>query len=458
MTLVSAMLLARIRTLEENGTYSSLLLIINLAVAIFMLGLPNSINYFLAKAETRTQKNSFLSIYYTFSTILSAVLGLVLVVLIPVWVLYFDNGNLAQYWFFLLIFPWAKVITASIENVLVVLGQSSMLVKYRISNSIILLLIIILVGEFDFSFRTYMLLYVLIEGFYAIAVYVLVSKYTGKLHAHFDWRMIKRVLEFSIPLGFASIVGTLNIEIDKLMLGHFLSTENLAIYTNASKEMPLTIVATSLTAVLMPKMVKLFQQNRNREAVDIWRDVTSISFAVIAFFGIGMAVFATEAMTILYSEKYASGAPVFAIYSLGLLLKCTYFGIVLNTTGKTKIVFYSSIATLCLNSLMNVVLYKTMGVTGPALATLLSSGIIGMLQIWFSSKIIGIKFVHIFPWKNMAIIVLLNLVLGAVFYIIHIKFFSGCYQAIVLAALWGIIYGLILLKPAKRYWTRLRSV
>ena len=53
LTLVSAMLLARIRTLEENGIYSELLLIINLATAIFMLGLPNSINFFLAKAETK---------------------------------------------------------------------------------------------------------------------------------------------------------------------------------------------------------------------------------------------------------------------------------------------------------------------------------------------------------------------------------------------------------------------
>ena len=36
LMMVSAMLLARIRTLEENGTYSQLMLIINLAASIFM--------------------------------------------------------------------------------------------------------------------------------------------------------------------------------------------------------------------------------------------------------------------------------------------------------------------------------------------------------------------------------------------------------------------------------------
>ena len=46
IALVNAMLLSRFRTLEEYGTYSQLLLIINLATTFFMLGLPNSINYF----------------------------------------------------------------------------------------------------------------------------------------------------------------------------------------------------------------------------------------------------------------------------------------------------------------------------------------------------------------------------------------------------------------------------
>ena len=71
LMLVSAMLLARIRTLEENGTYSQLMLVINLAASIFMMGLPNSINFFLAKAERKEDQNYFLSVYYTLSTLLS---------------------------------------------------------------------------------------------------------------------------------------------------------------------------------------------------------------------------------------------------------------------------------------------------------------------------------------------------------------------------------------------------
>ena len=458
LSLVSAMLLARIRTLEENGVYSELLLVINLATAIIMLGLPNSINYFLTRAESKSDKNKFLSLYYTLSTILSALLGIILVVLLPLWISYFNDTNLMDFGFFLLLFPWAKVITASVENVLVVLGKSKTLVWYRISNSICLLAIILFIWLTKNSFMLYMILYVFVEGAYAVAVYLLAAKYTGRLHFNIDKQLIKAVLAFSLPLGLATVVGTLNIEIDKLMIGHLLSTEELAIYTNASKELPLTIVATSFTAVLMPKMVKFFQQKKNEEAVAIWRDVTTISFAIMAFFGFGMAVFSTDAMTILYSEKYAPGGPVFAIYSLSLLLKCTYFGIVLNTTGKTKIVLYSALGTLALNTIMNILFYKMLGVTGPALATLMSGVIMGTFQLVFSSKLIKVKFSHIFPWRNMGLIILLNIVLGIVFSIVHLNFFPGNFQAIILAAVWGLIYCLILFKPGLYYWRKLKTV
>lgn len=458
LTLVSAMLLARIRTLEENGIYSELLLVINLATAIFMLGLPNSINYFLSRAETREDKNQFLSLYYTLSSILSVVLGIVLVALLPIWTGYFNNPNLSQFAFFLLVFPWTKVVMASVENVLVVLGKSKTLVWYRISNSVCLLLLILFIWLTKTGFMAYMLLYVIVEGFYTIAVYLMVAKYTGRIRWNINKQLIRSVLAFSVPLGLASIVGTLNVEIDKLMIGHLLSTEELAIYSYASKELPLTIVATSLTAVLMPKMVKLFQQKRIEEAVAVWKDVTTISLAIMAFFGIGMAVFSSEAMTILYSEKFAPGGPVFAIYSLSLLLKCTYFGIVMNTTGKTRIILYSAIGTLVLNTIMNIAFYKIIGVIGPALATFLSGVIMVAFQLVFSSKLIHVKFSQIFPWKNMATLISLNILLGIVFRFIHITLLPGDFQAVALAIVWGLVYCLILLIPGKKLWQKLRSI
>ena len=55
---LTSMMLARFRSFEEYGTYSQLTLVISLFTAIFMLGLPNSINYFLARANSRAEQQT----------------------------------------------------------------------------------------------------------------------------------------------------------------------------------------------------------------------------------------------------------------------------------------------------------------------------------------------------------------------------------------------------------------
>ena len=59
IAMVSSMLLSRYRTLEEYGTYSQLLMVINIMTSLLMLGLPNSINYFLSRAETEEEGQRF---------------------------------------------------------------------------------------------------------------------------------------------------------------------------------------------------------------------------------------------------------------------------------------------------------------------------------------------------------------------------------------------------------------
>ena len=70
ISMVTAMLLSRFRTVEEYGTYSQLITVINLATTIIMMGLPNSLNYFLAGAENDGERGHFLNVYYSLSTAL----------------------------------------------------------------------------------------------------------------------------------------------------------------------------------------------------------------------------------------------------------------------------------------------------------------------------------------------------------------------------------------------------
>lgn len=455
IALISSMLLSRFRSLTEYGTYSQLLMAINLVCSIIMLGLPNSINYFLSKADRGEERERFMAVYYTLNTILSLTTGLVLVFATPLIENIFNNTLIRNFWYFLAFFPWTKIIMSSVENLLVVYHKTSVLMMYRVANSVSLLGIIVLVQLTGGTFTTYMLLYLTVEIIFTLWTYWQVTRLAPHIKPRLEKDLIKTIFTFSIPIGLASVVGTINIELDKLVITTFLSTEDLAIYTNASKELPVGMISTSLTAVLLPQMVRLLRDDEKKEAVELWKSATTISFAIICFIAVGCFVFAPEVITVLYSEKYLPGVSVFRVYCLVLLLKCTYFGMMLNALGKTKFILYSSICSLLLNLLLNYILYFVLGFTGPALATLISSMITAIAQLLYSSKVCVINFNAIFPWRNCFMLLLLNIGVGVVAFIMQKSICSvinPIISAITIGVIWFLIMIAILLKPLLKQW------
>ena len=462
ITMLSSMLLSRFRTLEEYGTYSQLMLVVQLAISIFTLGLPNSINFFLARTESSNERKNFLSTYYIFNTCLCVIMGLILFLLSPIVVKYFNNNAIKNFIYALLILPWATVIMSSIENILIVYKKTVNLILFRVSNSILLLIVIIVAVIFQLSFNIYMIMYVAVQSLYAIIVYFFVYKLENRLKLSVDKKLIYKILKFSIPLGLATMVGTISIEIDKLLVGAFYSTDQLAIYTNASKEMPVTIIASSLTAVLMPKLVRLLKNGKNNEVVKLWGETIILSYVFICFFTAFLFVFAPQIMEVLYSEKYLPGVNIFRIYSIVLLLRVTYFGMVLNSIGKTKMIFYCSIASLLLNVVFNFLFLYLFGMSGPAIATFLSILIVNLVQLIFTSHYLKISFKKLFPWHSLGIITIFNVILGSCFYFIQgwmsiERLYGSIVEAIILGSIWLAIYILVFFRLIKKSWNSINE-
>ena len=265
---VTSMLLARYRSLEEYGTYSQMLIVINLCTSIFMLGLPNSLNYFLVRSETEKEKRDFVNVYYTLSTILSLILGISLSLSVHLIVKYFDNEYIGSFVYFLALYPWTKIITSSIENLLVVYRKPKVLLILKLSHNILLLGIVVLSQLAHIQFETYMICFTALEVIMTVIDYWLIRRTAGSLEPQLVWKMIKRIFAFSIPIGLASIVGIINIELDKIVISQFFTTEELGIYSACSTELPFTIVATSITAVALPVMTAFVKNGAINNAIE----------------------------------------------------------------------------------------------------------------------------------------------------------------------------------------------
>lgn len=462
ISMLTTMLLARFRTLEENGTYSQILLVVNLVSTLLMLGLPNSINYFLARAETDLERKRFLSVYYSLSTLLSIIIGIVLVVSVPLIEEYFHNPYIRSFYYFLALYPWCSIISSTIENVLIVYQKTKFLIVYRLIVSAITLGSVIIVQILGWGFSEYMIVFIVSQCLCTLSVYIIVSNLCGGLNPEFRKDIIKAILVFSVPIGLASVVGTLNTEIDKLLIGYLMDTEQMSIYTNAAKELPLTIVASSITAVLLPRLTKMVKNQRNEDAVELWGYASEIAIIVIGVIVFGIVTYADEVMTILYSEKYLPGIGVFRVYTLNLLLRVTYFGIILNAYGETKKIFYCSIFSLILNSILNPLFYWIFGMIGPAIATFIAILLILLLQLKMTSSVTKISFSRIFPWKSAGYVLIINLLFAMVFYtakkVLPLEQYVGeIVESIFLGFAWILLYLVVMRKRLIDRWHKLNS-
>ena len=243
IALVSNMLLSRFRTVEEYGIYSQLMIIITLAVSFLTLGFPSCVNYFLALYDEKKERYKFLSTYYSLNTILCVIIGIVLSICVPFFETYFNNPYLHKFIYFLALYPWANVTISGISNILVVYGRIKILAYVNIITALVSLFSVVFVELRGMTFENFLQIFLIGNLVISSLIYYYVNGLEGKLKICFDRKLLKDIFQYSIPLGLATLVSTINIEMDKLMIGNMMDTESLAYYANAGRELPLTFIS-----------------------------------------------------------------------------------------------------------------------------------------------------------------------------------------------------------------------
>ena len=245
------MLLSRFRTLSEYGTYSQITLVVNIVATLCLLGLPNAINYFYPRLDTLQERKKFLGTFFTLNTLLSAIAGVLMVALIPFLTGYFKNNAIISFAYVCALLPWTHITIQERTHLFVAAGKTYRLIAHTLLNSIALLGIIVLMRLTNQTFRVYMVCYIAVEVLFSLFIYIDSSRLTKGYPLGIDKVLLKNILVYSIPIGLSDMVSTITKEVDKLMIGGFLSTEAVAVYTNAAREIPITIISSSFIAVII---------------------------------------------------------------------------------------------------------------------------------------------------------------------------------------------------------------
>jgi len=195
-------------------------------------------------------------------------------------------------------------------------------------------------------------------------------------------------------------------EIDKLVIGRLGTTEELAVYTNCAKTLPLNILVASFATVLIPYIMKSVTEKDYQATISILRKYLTVGYLSVWMFSGALLLCAPEAIQFFYSTEYLSGTPIFIIYIFDGMVQFASFHLVIAANGNSRFLMYTSISLLVANIIISLGLFHLfdmfgMAMFGPAVATLIISIIYVLILCIKTSKILNMKIKTYLPIKSM---------------------------------------------------------
>lgn len=417
VSIVQTMMLSRYLSKIEYGTYSEGLLIISFFAPFFSLGLNDSVNYFCNK-ESDNNRIRYLDTIFVLSIIAGGIGGILLFLFKDFLSAYYKNTQIIGIVIFVAFRPLLQNLISLYQPVYVSIGKTKVI---AIRNFLISLVQALIIWGFIFaSIRNLMVLFAALFVMDVVQI-LFFDHYLRKLRIlinplRADKTLIKEILRFAIPMLLSASIGTISINIDKLMISNLLTIEDYALYANVSKQLPFSFFVASLTAVVSPIVVKLLTTNQFEKFKSVWSNYLELGYMTtwpICFIAI---LFSPEIISVLYSTKYLTndGVIIFRLYTIAAMLGFTYFGLIPTSLGNTKIVLKYSMLNMVLNIVLNISLFHFWGILGPAIATIISMIIPSFLYFYNSLKLTNTKFIDVISIKKIILLVLEMLLAGII--------------------------------------------
>lgn len=232
------------------------------------------------------------------------------------------------------------------------------------------------------------------------AVYVILPRENARMRGD----SVRELLNISIPLGIATMLGTLNTNLDKWVVSTMLSPEIFAVFSLGAQEIPLISAITgAVTTVILVEMTTAIKDNKMSKAVELFRDSAKKTSILLLPIMVFFMVVANVFVGFLYTDKYKAAADIFRIYLLYLPLRTVFYGPMLIAMGKSKQILFRSLIELIANVILSVILVNLIGAIGAAVATIIVIyGVSLPINLVLITNKTGIKWHSLLPLRHFS--------------------------------------------------------
>jgi O-antigen/teichoic acid export membrane protein len=387
----AALLFPNFLSPEELGLTRIFVQAIMMLVQFSTLGLNNSIvRFFPFYRDPKLNNNKFLWLISGLAIV--GILGSIVLLLLgkPLIIsIYQDKSPLLVSYFYLIIplgisyhffnvfAAWSKAVYRTVlPNIM-----QEVVLRLLHTASILLLYLDIV------DFHQFMLLFV---GSYAISwlLLMLVLAILGELRyfpvlGNIRIKSLRFILKFGFYSMFSGITNTLTLTFDSLMLGAIIGLRDVGIYTTAVYFTSIMMVsAKTFYRVTAPVVADYWKEDKKVGLNRLYKNVSLINTLAGGFLFVLIWANLDELFSFM-PEAYLAGKWVFFFYGLGRLFDLFggINGVILVNSPKYKWETYSNLI-FCLSMVgLNLIFIPNMGMTGAAVATLISIGIFNIIRM-----------------------------------------------------------------------------
>lgn len=439
--MVFIMVLSRVLTQGDYGTYKQINLIVQTISPFVILGLPTALSYFISKNKNKTEEKSL--VVQTFITLNLLALGAVVIVLLNLNYIAnsYSNPEIENYMVVYLIFLFIEIASGFYPEYFVATSKIGLLSKFTIIYSVSrLICLFISILAFNSNLMSFIICICIIDIIKYIFIVIEILGYYKDFKFELKFPELWEEIKYSIPVGLSNIIGTVFKLLDQNMVSFWFSPIEYSIFVNGAFEIPfINVITGSITSVFLPSFTRMYINNEKEKILYIWKQSMVYTSILLIPIMVYLVCFPETFIVFLFSERYIESSSIFRIYQLTLPIRAVNFGTLFLVSGNQKIVLKSNIINIILGIILNIIFIKNYGYKGAAIATVIGTYILTLIYIYYIKKVYNVSFNKIFFGNKLLKILGVSIICILPIYFINREVLTNIYIYILVSIIYFLV-------------------